>query len=41
LNATILHNLGIDHERFIVKYQGLDARLTGIEGAHVVRDLLA
>ncbi|MCA8999313.1 MAG: DUF1501 domain-containing protein [Planctomycetaceae bacterium] len=41
LNATILHNLGIDHERFSVKYQGLDARLTGVEGAHVVEDLLA
>ena len=40
-NATILHNLGIDHQRFTVKYQGLDARLTGVEGAHVVKDLLA
>ncbi|HUG66477.1 MAG TPA: DUF1501 domain-containing protein [Pirellulaceae bacterium] len=39
-NATILHNLGIDHERFTVKYQGLDARLTGVEGARVVTDLL-
>ncbi|MCA9122023.1 MAG: DUF1501 domain-containing protein [Planctomycetaceae bacterium] len=41
LNATILHNLGIDHERFTVKYQGLDARLTGVEGAHVIEGLLA
>ena len=41
LNATVLHNLGIDHERFTVKYQGLDARLTGVEGAHVVKPLLA
>jgi hypothetical protein len=41
LNATILHNLGIDHQRFSVKYQGLDARLTGVEGADVVPDLLA
>ncbi|MBP90273.1 MAG: sulfatase [Planctomycetaceae bacterium] len=40
-NATILHNLGIDHQRFTVKYQGLDARLTGVEGAHVVKELLA
>ncbi|MEE3373362.1 MAG: DUF1501 domain-containing protein [Planctomycetota bacterium] len=41
LNATILHNLGIDHQRFSVKYQGLDVRLTGVEGAHVVNGLLA
>jgi hypothetical protein len=41
LNATILHNLGIDHERFSVKYQGLDVRLTGVEGATVVKPLLA
>ena len=41
MNATILHNLGIDHERFTVKYQGLDWRLTGVEGAKVVRALLA
>ena len=41
LNATILHNLGIDHERFSVKYQGLDVRLTGVEGAQVVKGLLA
>ena len=27
-NATILHALGINHERFSVKYQGLDSRLT-------------
>ena len=40
LNATILHCLGIDHQRFTVKYQGLDWRLTGVEGAHVIRDLL-
>lgn len=41
LHATILHLLGIDHERLTVKVQGLDMRLTGVEPAHVVRDLLA
>lgn len=41
LNATILHNLGIDHKRFTVKYQGLDWRLTGVEDADVVKELLA
>ncbi len=41
LNATILHTLGINHQRFTFKYQGLDARLTGVEGARVVNELLA
>lgn len=41
LNATVLHCLGIDHERFTVKYQGLDSRLTGVEGAKVIPQLLA
>ncbi|MGI9474689.1 MAG: DUF1501 domain-containing protein [Rubripirellula sp.] len=40
LHATILHLLGIDHERFSVKFQGLNMRLTGVEEAHVVRDIL-
>ena len=40
LNATILHCLGIDHERFTVKHQGLDWRLTGVDGAKVVKDLI-
>jgi len=39
-NATVLHTLGIDHRRFTVKYQGLDARLTGVEGARVVNEIL-
>jgi uncharacterized protein (DUF1501 family) len=41
LNATILHQLGIDHERFTFKFQGLDQRLTGVEPARVVREILA
>jgi hypothetical protein len=41
LNATILHQLGIDHERFTYKYQGLDQRLTGVEPARVVKEILA
>ena len=32
LNATILHQLGIDHERFTYPYLGLDQRLTGVGG---------
>ena len=39
-NATVLHNLGIDHERFSVKHQGLDSRLTGVENRNVIKDLL-
>ncbi len=41
LNATILHCLGIDHSRFTFKSQGLDQRLTGVEPAKVVRNILA
>ncbi len=41
LNATILHCLGIDHERLSYKFQGLDARLTGVEPQHVLKELLA
>ena len=41
LNATILHSMGIDHERFTFKYQGLDQKLTGVEPSKVVTDLLA
>lgn len=40
-NATILHCLGIDHEKFSVKFQGLDQRLTGVESPKVVKALLA
>jgi hypothetical protein len=40
LNATVLHLLGIDHERLTFKYQGREFRLTDIHG-NVVRDLIA
>ena len=40
-HATVLNLLGFDHERFTVKYQGLDQRLTGVLPAHVVPELLA
>ncbi len=41
LHATILHCLGIDHSRFTYKFRGLNTRLTGVEEAHVVTDILA
>ncbi|MEM9585699.1 MAG: DUF1501 domain-containing protein [Planctomycetota bacterium] len=41
LNATILHLMGIDHERFVYPFQGLDQRLTGVEPSRVVNEILA
>ncbi|MEZ6117948.1 MAG: DUF1501 domain-containing protein [Pirellulaceae bacterium] len=41
LNATILHCMGIDHNRFTFKFQGLDQRLTGVEHPRVVTEILA
>jgi hypothetical protein len=41
LHATMLHLLGIDHKRLSVKFQGLDARLTGVEPARAVNEILA
>lgn len=40
LHATVMHLLGIDHERFTFRAQGLDFRLTGVEHAKVVKELL-
>jgi hypothetical protein len=41
LNATILNQLGIDHGQFSFKFRGLNQRLTGVEEAHVVKDIIA
>ncbi|MBC8128080.1 MAG: DUF1501 domain-containing protein [Gloeobacteraceae cyanobacterium ES-bin-144] len=41
LHATILHTMGLEHERFSFKYQGLDQRLTGVEPARVVKEIYA
>ncbi|MFK5921841.1 MAG: DUF1501 domain-containing protein [Verrucomicrobiota bacterium] len=40
LNATLLHTLGIDHERLSYKFNGLDARLTGVEPAKAITEIL-
>ncbi|MFD0893603.1 DUF1501 domain-containing protein [Luteolibacter ambystomatis] len=40
LHATILHTLGLNHERLTYKFQGLDQKLTGTEPAKVVKELL-
>src|SRR6266700_6007221 len=41
LHATILRQLSIDHEKLVFKYQGLDQKLTGVEPAHVINDILS
>jgi uncharacterized protein DUF1501 len=41
LHATMLHLLGVDHRRLTYPFQGLDMKLTGVEEARVVRDILA
>ena len=40
LHATMLHLMGIDHHRFTYKFQGLDMKLTGVESAQVVNQIL-
>ena len=40
LHATILHLLGLDHERLTIRYGGRDMRLTDVHG-HVVKDILS
>lgn len=40
LNATILHLLGLDHERLTYRYQGREFRLTDVHG-NVIQDILA
>ncbi|MFH1302397.1 MAG: DUF1501 domain-containing protein [Planctomycetota bacterium] len=40
LHATMLHLLGIDHERLTYRYAGRDFRLTDVHG-HVVKEIIA
>jgi arylsulfatase A-like enzyme len=40
LHATILHLMGIDHEKLTYRYSGRDFRLTDVHGT-VVKDILA
>jgi hypothetical protein len=41
LHATLLHALGLDHEKLTFKFQGLDQRLTGVEKSRVVQEIFA
>lgn len=40
-HATVLHLMGFDHQRFTYRHQGLDQRLTGVEPARVVKEIVA
>ncbi|MDC1301858.1 DUF1501 domain-containing protein [bacterium] len=40
-HATVLHLLGFDHERLTYRHLGLDQKLTGVEHAKIIQDLLA
>ncbi len=41
LHATLLHQVGLDHEKLHFPYQGLDQKLTGVLPSRVVREVLA
>jgi hypothetical protein len=40
IHATILHQLGINHERLTFRSQGLDFKLTGVDPAKVIKDII-
>jgi len=40
LHATLMHLMGIDHERLTFRHQGRDFRLTDVHG-HIIKDILA
>ena len=39
-HATLLHCLGLDHRRLVFNHHGLDERLSGVEPARVIQELL-
>jgi hypothetical protein len=41
LNAMMLHTLGVDRRKLAYCFQGLDMKLTGVQEARVVRNILA
>jgi len=41
LQATLMHLCGIEHERFTYRHQGLDFKLTGVEPARVIADIVS
>jgi hypothetical protein len=40
IHATLLHLLGLNHERLTFRSQGLDVRLTGVLEAHLLKELI-
>ena len=40
LHATILHQLGLDHEQLTFNHNSLDERLTDVYKAHVIQELV-
>ena len=40
-HATMLHLLGMDHQKLAYYYQGLNQKLTGVKPAKVVHDIIA
>lgn len=41
LHATLLHQLGVNHEQLSFPFQGLDQKLTGVEPARVIDEILS
>jgi hypothetical protein len=41
VHATMLHLLGLNHEKVSYKFMGLDQRLTGVEESHILHDIIA
>ena len=41
VHATLFHQLGINHEKLTFRYQGLDQRLTGVEPARIIKEIIA
>jgi hypothetical protein len=41
LHATMLHQVGIDHKRLNVPFNGLDLGLTGVEPSRVINEILS
>jgi hypothetical protein len=41
IHATILAAVGLDHEKLSYKFQGVDQRLTGFEGARAIQEIFA
>jgi hypothetical protein len=40
IHATLLNQLGLDHSRLSVRFSGLDVRLTGVEPARVINQIV-